>query len=422
MALNLQKLSAAKLWLVSSPVGAPNAAAPRDLAYLSQPLYSLIAVENDQVSTMTCDQWWRIYINAVWLEQASVPEIGAELAHVTWHLLQDHAARAHDCDVDLSTVPAWTTATDVAVTHTLTPDRVCPDRLPTAAQEGLRSGRSAEEYFATLSRLAASGGSADGRKGGGELAAPFEGCGSGADGIHRNYDRSPDADLGAIDAFEAHELRRIVAIEFRGHLQHRGTDPGNDLRWIAQVLQPEIPWEPLLTSAARQAVGWAAGRGDYTYRRPSRRSSSASGVILPGQHRSVPRVSIIIDTSASVDDKLLARALGEVDGVIGSLGIPGANITIYSVDAAVHTTQNLRHANDAQLVGAGGTDLRIGLAAVERQRPRPDIVIVFTDGDTPWPTSPPPGTTILIALLGRRGQALPSTPRWAVRVECRLSH
>ena len=414
-ALNLQHLSAAKLWLISSPTGVITPASPRDLPYLSHALYTLIPVPNDDVRTMTCDEWWRIYINPSWLDTANIPGIGAELAHVTWHLLQDHALRARDVGVDKSTAKAWTTASDVTVAHTLQPEHACPERLPTAHSEGLRPGRSAEEYFASISGLPASGENAGD-------SDPGEGCGSGADGLRRSYNRSTDRDLGAVDKFEAQEIRRIVAIEFRDHVKQRGTDPGDALRWVADVLEPETPWEPMLTAAVRRAVGWAAGRGDFTYQKPSRRASSTPGIVLPGQHRPVPRVSIIIDTSGSVDDGLLARALGEVDGVITALGIPGANLTIYSVDAAVHTTQNLRSAKDAKLVGAGGTDLRIGLGAIEEQRPRPDIVIVFTDGDTPWPTSPPPGAVTIIAILGRKGDTLPPTPKWAIRIECLLSY
>ncbi|HMM82843.1 MAG TPA: VWA-like domain-containing protein [Terrimesophilobacter sp.] len=128
----------------------------------------------------------------------------------------------------------------------------------------------------------------------------------------------------------------------------------------------------------------------------------------------------MVDTSASVDDQLLARALGEVDGAISALGVPDSNITIYSVDAAVHTVAKVRRAQDAKLVGAGGTDLRIGLRAVELERPRPDVIIVFTDGDTPWPASPPPGAIVIAAILGRDRKLLPQTPNWVTRVECVL--
>jgi predicted metal-dependent peptidase len=413
MTINLQNLSAAKLWLISPPTGTITPASPRDLPYLSQALYALIPVQNEGVKRMTCDEWWRIYINPGWLDTASIPEIGAELAHITWHLLQEHAVRARDIGVDTSTATAWTTASDVSISHTLLPEDVCPDHLPTALGKGLALGRSAEEYFARLSGLPIDPAN--------DVASTLaEGCGSGADGLRRGYDHSPDGDVGAVDKFEAQAIRRIVAIEYRDHASQRGTDPGDAMRWVEDTLDPETPWEPLLTAAVRRAVGWAAGRGDFTYQRPSRRSSSTPGIVLPGQHRPIPRVSIVIDTSGSVDDGLLSRALGEVDGVISALGVPGANLTVFSVDAAVHATQNLRSAKDAKLIGAGGTDLRIGLATVGVQRPRPDIVIVFTDGDTPWPTTPPPGAVTVIALLGRKGDALPATPTWAVRIECLL--
>ncbi len=245
MALTLQNLSAAKLWLISPPARTVTPASPRDLPYLSQALYALIPVPKDDVATMTCDEWWRIYINPTWLDTASIPEIGAELAHISWHLLQDHALRARDIGVDKSTAIAWTTASDVTISHTLQPEHACPNRLPTALSKGLRPGRSAEEYFASLSGLPTDSDKDDATMLG-------EGCGSGADGLRRSHEHSPDSDLGAVDKFEAQEIRRIVAIEYRDHAKQRGTDPGDALRWVTETLEPETPWEPMLTAAVRR--------------------------------------------------------------------------------------------------------------------------------------------------------------------------
>ncbi|MHA7666791.1 vWA domain-containing protein [Mycolicibacterium sp. HS_4_1] len=411
------KLAAAKLWLISPPPPSAGAGhtSPRDLPYLSHALYALIPVVDDEVEKLTCDEWWRIYINEAWFETATVPEIGAELAHVTWHLLADHADRARDQDVDRSTAAAWEKAADVTVSHTLTPDGLRPPTLPSATALNLPEGRTAEEYFALLSRLPTAPPDGDGR---GDTLEPTDGCGSGADGLPRSNEYGPGSDIGAMSKFEATEIRRRVAVEYDAHARGRGSTPGDVMRWVKRTLKPEVPWEPLLSGAVRRAVGWAAGRGDYTYTKPSRRSSSLPGVVLPGQHRPVPRVSIIIDTSRSVDDNLLARALGEVDGALRALGVSGAQMTVYSVDAAVHTAEKVRRARDAKLVGAGGTDMRLGFRGVEAERPRPDIVICFTDGDTPWPSSPPPGAAVIAAILGRRGFALPPSPTWATRVEC----
>ena len=87
-----RKLTAAKLWLVSSPAdgaGRRSADRPRDLPYLSHALYALVTVPAPEVPTMTCDQWWRVYVNPGWLATASVPDVARELAHVVWHLLSD---------------------------------------------------------------------------------------------------------------------------------------------------------------------------------------------------------------------------------------------------------------------------------------------------------------------------------------------
>jgi hypothetical protein len=64
--------------------------------------------------------------------------------------------------------------------------------------------------------------------------------------------------------------------------------------------------------------------------------------------------------------------------------------------------------------------MRVGLAAAAQLRPRPDVVVVFTDGYTPWPDVAPPGAAVIAALLGRDGYIMPPTPTWARRIECSL--
>lgn len=413
--MDLTKLSAAKLWLISPPPGrGRGASTPRDLPYLSVALYALVPVPCPDVATTTVDERWRVYVNPTWYERASVPEVGRELAHLVWHLLSDHAERARDVDVDVTSAACWHRAADITVGTTLRPDQLAGPGLPTAAALGLAEGRTAEEYYATLSRLPAGAGGG----GRGELD-PAAGCGSGADGIPRTHELPPDCDLG-LDAVEAGEIRRRVAIDYVAHAKGRGTTPGEAWRWARSVLEPTVAWEPLLARTVRSALGWVVGRGEPTYARPSRRASSVPGILLPGTRRAVPRVALVIDTSASIDDRLLARALGEVDGVLRALGVAGADVTVYSCDAAVHTVQQVRRARDARLAGGGGTDLRVGLASVAQQRPRPEVAVVFTDGWTPWPPAAPPGIAVVVAMLGRRGEELPPTPAWATRVECRL--
>lgn len=414
--MDFTKLSAAKLWIISSPPsgsGKSQPHHPRDLPYLSTALYALVPVPSPAVLTMTVDERWRLYINPDWYTSATVPEVGRATAHLVWHLLADHADRARSLDVDSQSAEHWNQAADVSIAATLAPDELAPDDLPDAISLRLRAGLSAEEYYAVLSRLPPSAGRDLG------LLDPQQGCGSGCDGVPRSHELPPDAESG-LDLPAAKDIRRRVAIDFRERSQQRGDSPGDAWRWAQQILEPKINWAPLLSQAVRRSVGWAAGRGDYTYTRPSRRASSVPNVVLPGMRRPVPRVAMIIDTSYSVDDELLARALGEVDGALLALGIADGAVTVYACDAAVHTVQRVRRARDATLAGGGGTDLRVGLAAADAQRPRPDVIVVFTDGETPWPPNPPIGCSVIVALLGRFRDDLPPTPRWATRIECLL--
>ena len=218
---------------------------------------------------------------------------------------------------------------------------------------------------------------------------------------------------------DARQIRRLVAIAYREHITSRGDTPGDAWRWTQDILEPNIAWEPLLTSAVRRAVAWTTGRTHYTYTRRSRRQSALPDVLLPGTRRPVPNIAFVIDTSGSVDDTLLGRALGEVDGALRGLGVSGSSVTVLACDAAVQTVERVRHARDAKLAGGGGTDMRAGLAGAAELRPRPDLIVVFTDGYTPWPTEPPPSAAVIAAILGRHGHTMPPTPQWARRIECR---
>lgn len=417
--MDLNKLAAAKLWLISAApdhhAGGP-AERPRDLPYLAHALYALVPVACPEVSTISGDEHWRAYINPDWLTAAPVPEVAAELAHLVWHLLSDHTERARDQHVDTTTAEQWTQAADATVAHTLATDRLFPPHARPARELGLPPGRSAEEYYASLSRMPTTP-----SDGGTHTTLPSgAGCGSACDGLRREHELPPDAEAAAVRHEDASQIRRSVAIEYRDHATQRGDKPGDAWRWAEQILEPTVAWESLLAGAVRRAVGWTNGRVEYTHTRPSRRQSAVPRVVLPGMRRPTPNVAIVVDTSGSVDDALLGRALGEVDGALRALGVGDSAVTVYACDAAVHTVAKVRRARDTALAGGGGTDLRVGIRAAAEQRPHADLIVVFTDGYTPWPAEPPAGTAMIAAMLGRDRRHLPPTPGWATRVECLL--
>ena len=70
-------------------------------------------------------------------------------------------------------------------------------------------------------------------------------------------------------------------------------------------------------------------------------------------------------------------------------------VTVLPCDAAAHRVLTLCRAEDLPLVGGGGTDLRTGFARALRDARRPDVVVVLTDGQTPWPATRPSCRTVV---------------------------
>jgi predicted metal-dependent peptidase len=112
-----------------------------------------------------------------------------------------------------------------------------------------------------------------------------------------------------------------------------------------------------------------------------------------------------------MSDAQVSQALAEVGGVLKSVGQVG--IRVLAVDAAVHTCQRVFRPEQVSLVGGGGTDMMVGLEAAARLKPRPEIVIVITDGETLWGDRPPPGVRQVIVCLVGDGTA----PDWAKGVK-----
>lgn len=79
-------------------------------------------------------------------------------------------------------------------------------------------------------------------------------------------------------------------------------------------------------------------------------------------------------------------------------------------DAHAATARHVRNPRDVQLIGGGGTDMRVGITAALALKPAPDVIVVLTDGDTPWPDAPIRAR--LIAVL-TRDHALTRVPTWA---------
>jgi predicted metal-dependent peptidase len=201
------------------------------------------------------------------------------------------------------------------------------------------------------------------------------------------------------------------------------------LRWAERIVPSQTDWRRILAAEVQAGVVRATGMVDYSYRRPSRRSESAPSVIMPTLDRPLPDVAIVCDTSGSMTEDLLAQALAEVEALLQRVGLRGTNVRVLSCDAQVHSVRRVSRASQVDLIGGGGTNMGEGIDQALTLRPRPSVVVVLTDGFTPWPSRAPRGAKVIVGLLEGGGPGIgmhggPIPPAWAkvVRITERARH
>ncbi|NBX48091.1 MAG: hypothetical protein EBT22_13120 [Chloroflexi bacterium] len=190
-----------------------------------------------------------------------------------------------------------------------------------------------------------------------------------------------------------------------------GSVSGHLARWAGDLTDPKVDWRQELATLVRHATADAMGASDYRYRRPSRRQSAFPDIVLPSLRQPVPNVAVVVDTSGSMWGYDLGTALAEINGILNATGT-NRQCTVLSVDAHVQACRKVFHADQVVVKGGGGTDMRRGIEGASTLTPRPDVVIVLTDGYTPWPSTPPHGMRVVIGLVCRHGNP-PETPSWA---------
>jgi predicted metal-dependent peptidase len=364
--------------------------------YLASALYALSMVPTPLVPTMAVDARWRCYVNPSFVERTPVVELAGVWVHEVSHLLRDHHGRAARLPAaDQGDHARINLAEDCEINDDLVSDGLrLPDGHIHPALFGLPPGKLFEEYLPGI-----------------PPSPPCPRCGSGAYGGIEPWDLAPDGGIG-VSGTEAGAIRRYTADAVRAHHRGRGTVPAGWRRWADTVLEPTVDWRQVLAGSVRQAVGWASGAVDYSYQRPSRRAAAQPSVVLPSMRRPVPTVAIVIDTSGSMSDDDLAAAMAEVAGVLRGIGIRGNGITVLSCDAAAGVAQRVARAEELELVGGGGTDMRVGIAAAMAQPRKPHVIVVLTDGETPWPAAPPAARII----AGLIGPSAPEPPPWLEHV------
>ncbi len=358
--------------------------------YMDAALYSLVPYEAPGFGTLGVSHDWKLFydpeIVAVW----TIDELATVLLHEVSHLLRNHPARREKIGVTDEWLGVWGQAADCEIDDDLI---AAGFRLPTKPftpcwpqNMGLQPGLTAEFYFRELQKR-------------GHQPAPNQYvCGSCRDG-HGASDKAggnppPGSAGGGRSEAESNRIRQTVAEAIVAHTKSQGRVPGGWVRWAGEMTKPPVVrWQDQLAHIARSAAGAIAGATDYSFSRLSRRQAGVGfGIgrpVIPSLRSPRPLVKFAVDTSGSMSDQNVADAVIEAGGILKSLGCP---IEFLACDAAVHATKQVRTIQDIipLIKGGGGTDFHPIFDHITKTKPRPDLLVIGTDGGGSAPTTPPP--------------------------------
>lgn len=180
---------------------------------------------------------------------------------------------------------------------------------------------------------------------------------------------------------------------------------------------PKTNWRRVLAriaSAARARKSYQAT--EHTYSKINARASAFfPDTIFPGMISYDPKIIMALDTSGSMGQDSIMRALTEAEGIIKS-GCGSSDFSIFCVDTDVKAVQPVDDIAKLDLRGGGGTDMAPAFEYI-RSLPmydRPDVFVLATDGYVPWEHCqgllPEWDCTVIILIVDAGGMKM--VPSW----------
>lgn len=347
---------------------------------LSAPFYATLSmglelVEDNSQETAATDGE-AIFYNREYVDGLSDPELRGLLAHEVMHVANNHHTRRGGRDPE-----DWNKAADYVINPALVAEgfTLPAGGLHRAEYEGM----STEQVYNALRSAKKQGdkgkpgqqgsGNGQGQQQPGQQGQQQPGSGQGQPspdmGMGGVIDAAPAHDKAALKAAELATQAKVIQAASVAKAAGQASAAGQRLADAAR--KPEIDWRAIL----RRYVDESA-RKDYSWSRPNRRHIHA-GMYLPG---TVPdglaRLTIVIDTSGSIDTRALNAFTGELQGAVDDAA-PDA-VDVIHCDRRVHAVETFGPGEPLAInpIGGGGTDMQPALDIAARDS---SAVIVFTD-------------------------------------------
>ena len=348
-------------------------------------------VENKNIPT-ACTDMTRIDFNPEFVEGLKdVKLVMFVLAHEVMHIALKHGFRR-----GYRNPVGWNIACDFVINLQL--QKAGFSVWDQALIDVKYDGMSAEQVYDALKKEAdAQGGSGNGQGrgsgkkgqggGSGRQRGP-QGPGAPNDGFGEHPGSVMGGDIldpGELSEEEKSQIEQRISqqvAQAASMARMQGVMPADLARLVDGVLNPPMPWQQVLAEFMYQSCTCT----DETW---SRRDRRFPDTYLPGRYsETMGEIVIIGDTSGSIGDQIFAQTGAELDGMMHQ--VKPERVRVVWADDADCSAEEIFEAGEPIVLhpkGGGGTDMRKPLKFVEQYDPR--VVIMITDGYTPWPDVEP---------------------------------
>lgn len=310
-----------------------------------------------------------IFYNPVFIEGLTLPQVMFVLAHEVLHIVFKHGLRRGSRNPQL-----WNIACDYAINLILHESGF--EVIQGCLFDPQFKGMSAEQIYDKLKQQMDEENKK--RKANGEGKADPSEMHKDTSGMGEDV-REP-ANMDAEAKAKAEQRIQQQVAQAANMARMAGKMSAGVARLVDEILNPAVPWPDLLreymTRTTKDNESW------------SRRNRRFSNVYLPSRHSErMGEIVVIADTSGSIGAREITQIISEVNSIAAYMR-PECIRLIYC-DAQVVGEEVFEDGDEIAChpKGGGGTDMRVALAHVEQFDP--EVVVMITDGYTPWPETDP---------------------------------
>ena len=326
---------------------------------------------SDWLGTLATDGR-NFYFNYGFVNKLTPKEAEFGFAHEVLHNVFDHMGRRDSRDPQLSNIAA-----DFATNQILKDERIgtVPSFIKIFQDDKYR-GMSYEQIYDDLYEKAEK---IDFGSLGELLDEHLDGDGDGEDGDGEDGDGKGKG-RPKLTAEEKKQIRDEIKEAMVAAAQSAGAGkvPAGVRRMISDFTEPKMDWRQLLRMNIQSIM-----KSNFSFSRPNRKSQHC-GAILPGMmNEETIDVSVAIDMSGSISDKMAKDFLSEVKGIMDEY-------TDFKLDLWCFDTQVYNYAKftgdtaedilQYEVKGGGGTDFDANYEFMKAEGIEPKKFIMFTDG------------------------------------------